>query len=42
VKADFYYYGCLLFRYLFGVNIYDAILIIARKDANPAPSQQLA
>ncbi|MCU1256292.1 MAG: hypothetical protein JWM83_2591, partial [Candidatus Angelobacter sp.] len=21
VKADFYYYGCLLFRYLFGVNI---------------------
>ena len=42
LKADFYYYACLLFRYLFGVNIYDAILIIARKDANPPPSQQLA
>ncbi|HEV7521484.1 MAG TPA: class I SAM-dependent methyltransferase [Candidatus Angelobacter sp.] len=42
LKADFYYYACLLFRYLCGMNIYDAILIIARKDPNPPSSQQLA
>jgi len=32
LKADFYYYGCLVFRHLFGVNIYDTILMIARKN----------
>ncbi len=42
LKADFYYYACLIFRYLFGVNIYDAILIIARKDADQPPRHQLA
>lgn len=31
LKADFYYYGCLVFRHLFGINIYDTILMIARK-----------
>jgi len=31
LKADFYYYGCLLIRHLFRMNIYDTILIIARK-----------
>lgn len=32
LKADFYYYSCLVFRHLFGVNIYDTILMIARKN----------
>jgi ubiquinone/menaquinone biosynthesis C-methylase UbiE len=41
VKADFYYFSCLLFRYLFGLNVYDAILVIARKEAAP-PKHQLA
>jgi hypothetical protein len=31
LKADAYYYGCLAFRHLLGVNIYDTILMIARK-----------
>jgi SAM-dependent methyltransferase len=31
LKADAYYYGCLIFRHLFDVNIYDTILMIARK-----------
>lgn len=31
-KADFFYYSCLLFRNVFGVNIYDTILVIARKN----------
>jgi 2-polyprenyl-3-methyl-5-hydroxy-6-metoxy-1,4-benzoquinol methylase len=42
LKADFYYYACLIFRYLFGVNIYDAILIIARKEAAAPSGHQLA
>lgn len=33
LKTDFYYYGCLVFRYLFRVNIYDTILMIARKNS---------
>lgn len=32
LKADFYYYGCLVFRHLFRINIYDTILMIARKN----------
>jgi SAM-dependent methyltransferase len=31
LKADFYYYSCLLFHLMFRVNIYDTILMIARK-----------
>jgi SAM-dependent methyltransferase len=31
LKADAYYCGCLVFRHLLGINIYDTILIIARK-----------
>ncbi len=31
LKADAYYYGCLIFRHLFGVNIYDSILMVAHK-----------
>jgi 2-polyprenyl-3-methyl-5-hydroxy-6-metoxy-1,4-benzoquinol methylase len=31
LKADFYYYACLLVRQLFRINIYDTILMIARK-----------
>ncbi|HZD95218.1 MAG TPA: class I SAM-dependent methyltransferase [Candidatus Sulfotelmatobacter sp.] len=31
IKADFYYYGCLLFHALFRINIYDTILMVARK-----------
>jgi SAM-dependent methyltransferase len=30
-KADMFYYGCLAFLTLFRVNIYDAILLVARK-----------
>jgi 2-polyprenyl-3-methyl-5-hydroxy-6-metoxy-1,4-benzoquinol methylase len=39
VKADFYYFSCLLFRYLFGLNVYDAILVMARKEAAPTKHQ---
>ncbi len=31
LKADFYYYSCLLVRHLCRINLFDAILIIARK-----------
>jgi 2-polyprenyl-3-methyl-5-hydroxy-6-metoxy-1,4-benzoquinol methylase len=31
LKADFYYYSCLLFHLMFRINIYDTILMIARK-----------
>jgi 2-polyprenyl-3-methyl-5-hydroxy-6-metoxy-1,4-benzoquinol methylase len=31
LKADLYYCFCLMFRFIFRVNIYDAILVIARK-----------
>jgi hypothetical protein len=32
VKADILYYGCLAIHQIFRVNIYDAILMIARKE----------
>jgi 2-polyprenyl-3-methyl-5-hydroxy-6-metoxy-1,4-benzoquinol methylase len=35
LKADFFYYACLLFRNIFGLNIYDTILMIARKTTPP-------
>lgn len=41
LKADFFYYSCLLFRKIFGLNIYDTILMIARKatpELDHAPS----
>lgn len=31
LKADIYYHGCLTFRNLFNVNVYDSMLVIARK-----------
>jgi 2-polyprenyl-3-methyl-5-hydroxy-6-metoxy-1,4-benzoquinol methylase len=31
IKADFYYYACLVFHALLRINIYDTILMIARK-----------
>ncbi len=31
MKAGFFYFSCLLIRHLLGINIYDAILMIARK-----------
>lgn len=33
VKADIFYYACLAVRQIFRVNLYDAILMIARKEA---------
>jgi len=41
LKADLYYHCCLAFSYLFRVNLYDTILVIARKaptklDPHPA------
>jgi 2-polyprenyl-3-methyl-5-hydroxy-6-metoxy-1,4-benzoquinol methylase len=33
VKADVLYYGCLAVHQIFRVNVYDAILVIARKEA---------
>jgi SAM-dependent methyltransferase len=33
LKADFYYCFCLAFRTMFGVNIYDAMLVIAQKQS---------
>jgi hypothetical protein len=32
-KNDIYYYCCLVFLKVFRANIYDTILVIARKDA---------
>ena len=32
-KADIFYYACLAVRQIFRINIYDAILMIARKEA---------
>jgi 2-polyprenyl-3-methyl-5-hydroxy-6-metoxy-1,4-benzoquinol methylase len=42
LKADFFYYSCLTFRYVFRVNLYDAILIIARKEAEVVQHRKLA
>ena len=33
LKQDIYYNGCLALSYLFRVNLYDAILVIARKNS---------
>lgn len=33
LKADFFYYSCLMLRNIIGANIYDTILMIARKNA---------
>lgn len=33
LKADFFYYSCLALRNIFGMNIYDTILVIAYKNA---------
>jgi ubiquinone/menaquinone biosynthesis C-methylase UbiE len=30
-KPDLYYYSCLMFHHIFHVNVYDAMLVIARK-----------
>ena len=38
LKADVYYYSCLAFMRLFDVNIYDTMLVIARK--NPIDSNR--
>ncbi len=40
LKADFFYYACLLFRNIFGLNIYDTILMIARKTTPPEGTSQ--
>ena len=39
LKADAYYYCCLAFLWVFKVNIYDAILVIARKETIPSTAQ---
>jgi SAM-dependent methyltransferase len=36
IKADLYYSFCLAVRALFGINIFDAMLLIARKAQSPA------
>jgi SAM-dependent methyltransferase len=41
LKADLYYYFCLILLYVFRINVYDATLIIARKIATP-PNHQPA
>src|SRR5258708_25260922 len=41
-KADFYYFCCLLVHKVFGVNVYDAVLVIARKAPVKAESQSAA
>jgi SAM-dependent methyltransferase len=33
LKADFYYYTCLLFHSMLRINVYDTILMVARKTA---------
>jgi len=38
VKADILYYGCLAIHQIFRINIYDAILMIARKEATSQPT----
>jgi ubiquinone/menaquinone biosynthesis C-methylase UbiE len=38
VKADILYYGCWAVHQIFRVNIYDAILMIARKEATDQPA----
>jgi 2-polyprenyl-3-methyl-5-hydroxy-6-metoxy-1,4-benzoquinol methylase len=42
VKADLYYSCCLFLRKVFGVNIYDAVLVIVRKAPVKADSQSAA
>ena len=31
LKADAYYYSCLAFMQIFRINVYDAMLVVARK-----------
>jgi SAM-dependent methyltransferase len=38
LKADLYYYLCLIIRHVFRVNVYDTILIIARRLATTSPN----
>ena len=38
LKADILYYGCWAVHQLFRINIYDAILMIARKEATSQPT----
>ena len=40
VKADIFYYACLAMRHIFRVNVYDAILMIARKEATSQPTRK--
>ncbi len=42
LKADLYYSGCLLLQKIFGMNIYDAMLVIARKVPVDAERQSVA
>jgi 2-polyprenyl-3-methyl-5-hydroxy-6-metoxy-1,4-benzoquinol methylase len=42
MKADLYYSCCLLLKKMFGVNVYDAVLVIARKAPVKAESQSAA
>jgi 2-polyprenyl-3-methyl-5-hydroxy-6-metoxy-1,4-benzoquinol methylase len=39
LRADIYYYCCLAFLQIFKMNIYDAMLVIARKETIKADSQ---
>ena len=41
VKPDLYYYSCLMFQQVFQVNVYDAMLVIARK-SNPERNHPVA
>ena len=38
IKADIFYYLCLAVHQIFRVNVYDAILMIARKEATSEPA----
>jgi hypothetical protein len=42
LKADFSYYSCLLFDKIVSINIYEAILVIARKNSVSAGQQRAA
>jgi SAM-dependent methyltransferase len=42
LKADLYYYSCLLFHKIVSINIYDAILVIARKNSVSAGQRRAA
>jgi 2-polyprenyl-3-methyl-5-hydroxy-6-metoxy-1,4-benzoquinol methylase len=42
LKADLYYYSCLALFYVLRVNLYDATLIVARKNAPATRNRQAA